>query len=92
MKINVHIQRLVLEGLPVASLQGPEIGATIEKELARLLAQHGLSDELQGGAAVQRMKAGAFQFAGEIQPARLGQSVAAVVHEGIGGRKTEKTR
>ena len=37
MRINVHIERLILDGLPVTSLQGPEVGAAVETELARLL-------------------------------------------------------
>lgn len=58
MNIQVHIERLVLEGLPVTSLQGPLIQQAVEKELARLLTAHGLADELRRGCAMPRMRAG----------------------------------
>ncbi|MGH9429918.1 MAG: hypothetical protein ACRD3T_00080 [Terriglobia bacterium] len=84
MKINVRIERLILDGLPVATLQGPQVARGVEKELARLLAVNGLSDELRGGIAVPSVHAGAVRLGKETQPARLGQSIARAVHEGIG--------
>src|ERR1022692_2949382 len=84
MKMNVHIERLILEGLPVSNWQGPQVRSAIQKELARLLATHGLSDELRGGIAVPRVPAGAMQLGPENQPAKLGHSIAQAVHEGIG--------
>jgi hypothetical protein len=90
MRINLHIERLILEGLPVTSLQGPQLQAAIEKELTRLLAVHGLSDELRRGTAVPRVRAGAIQIGKDNQPARLGKSIARAVHEGIGSSKMEK--
>jgi hypothetical protein len=39
--INLHIDRLVLDGLPVAGQDGPLIGAAVETELARLLERDG---------------------------------------------------
>jgi hypothetical protein len=92
MKINLHIERLILDGLPVTSLQGPQVRAAVEAELARLLAADGLSHELRGGVAVPRVRAGAIQIGKENQPARLGQSIARAVHEGIGNSNTEKAR
>ena len=92
MKINLHIERLVLDGLPVTSMQGPQVRAAVERELARLLAAHGLSHELRGGIAVPRVRAGAIEIGKERQPARLGQSIARAVHEGIGNSSKEKAR
>jgi hypothetical protein len=84
MRIHLHIERLILDGLPVTSLQGPQILAAVEQELGRLLTAHGLLDELRGGIAVPRVRAGAIQLEKENPPARLGQSIARAVHEGIG--------
>lgn len=36
--VNLHIERLVLEGLPVGTHDGPLVQAAIEAELGRLLA------------------------------------------------------
>ena len=37
MNVNVHIERLVLEGLDVSSRDGDAIGAAVQRELARLV-------------------------------------------------------
>ena len=55
MNINVSIERLVLDGLPVSSAQGSLLGAAVETELARLLATGGLKMGLQFGGAWQAM-------------------------------------
>lgn len=49
MNINLHIERLVLDGLPVQAQQGPAIQAALEGELLRLLKERGL-DGLPSGA------------------------------------------
>ena len=92
MRIKLHIERLILDGLPVTSLQGPAIRAAVERELARLVAAHGLSHELQGGVAAPHIRGGAIQIGKENQLARLGQGIARAVHEGIGNSNKEKTR
>jgi hypothetical protein len=87
MKMNVHIERLILNGLPATSAQGPQIGSAIQTELVRLLATEGLKDELRGGIAVPHIRAGVIQLGAENQPAKLGNSIAQAVHEGIGNSK-----
>jgi hypothetical protein len=92
MKITLHIERLILDGLPVTSLQGPQVRAAVEKELARLLGAHGLSHELRGGIALPRVNAGAIQFGKETRAAGLGRGIARAVHEGIGSSNRVKAR
>jgi hypothetical protein len=43
MNIRVHIERLILEGLPAGGLQSGSIGQVVEAELARSLAREGLA-------------------------------------------------
>jgi hypothetical protein len=43
MNINVSIERLILEGLPVSSNQGHAIAAAMKTELTRLLTIEGLA-------------------------------------------------
>jgi hypothetical protein len=90
MKINLHIDRLVLEGLQVNSVQGPQIRAAIQQELIRLLAAHGLSEELREGASVPRIRAGTMQIESESKPAKLGTSIAQAIHEGLGISKEQR--
>ena len=49
MNINIHIERLVLDGLPVAGPDSSIVQVAIETELARALAGQGLS-RLSSGA------------------------------------------
>ena len=37
MNINLHIERLILDGLPITRQQGPHVQAAVEAELTRLL-------------------------------------------------------
>lgn len=84
MKINVHIERVILEGLPVTALQGPQVQRAVEGELARLLTTGGLSDELRGGIAVPHVLAGAMELGPRTRPAELGRGIAGAVYRGIG--------
>ena len=88
MRINVHIERLILDGLPVPTMQGTQLQASIERELARLLAANGLRSELMAGGAVSRLPAGSIQFAQDAPPAMLGNQIAQAVHGRIGSDGT----
>jgi hypothetical protein len=90
--INIHIERLILEGLPVTAAQAPQVAAAIQTELSRLLAAHGLSPELERGAAVPEVHAAAIRFALANAPERLGQSVAHAVCAGLGGARAKEAR
>ena len=52
MRIELHIERLILDGLPLEIRHGPLVRAAVEKELTRLIAAHGLGHEWQSGGAV----------------------------------------
>src|SRR6266851_2946508 len=56
--IRVHIERLVLEGLPVPPGQRPLIQAALEAELANKLAASGPGADMLAGGAVPRLAAG----------------------------------
>jgi hypothetical protein len=92
MKIHLHIDRLILEGLPATSRQGPQIRSAIQEELTRLLEAHGLSEELRGGISVPRIRAGTMQVGAGSQPGKLGTGIARAVHEGLGSSKEQGSR
>jgi hypothetical protein len=83
MKISVHIEHLILEGLPVARHQGVLVQAAVEAELARLLAEGQLDPQLLSGGAVPRLAANTIQLSPAVNPTRLGQQIAQAVHGGI---------
>lgn len=93
MSINLHIERLVLEGVELGPGQERPLRAALEGELARLLGAGGLAPELRGGGAVPRAGAGALGpgAAGE-GPAALGRRIARAVYAGIGANDDTQER
>lgn len=84
MNINVHIERLILDGLPIGYGQRPLVQAAVEAELARLLADDGLSPELLAGGALPSVRTGSIQLANEGTTIQLGRQIAQAVYGGIG--------
>jgi hypothetical protein len=84
MAIRVHIERLVLDGLPIDRRQGVQVQVALERELARLLTMSGLHPELASGRAVPSIQADRINLGLEVSPTRLGQQIARSVYGGIG--------
>jgi hypothetical protein len=84
MKINLHIERLVLEGLEVDRRNAPQIQAAVETELTRLLTDGGLSTTFKAEAALVRVQANAIQLRKGNSTADLGQQIAQSIYGGIG--------
>jgi hypothetical protein len=84
MNINLHIERLVLDGLPVGSDQGVFVKSAVEAELSRLLATDGLNPDFQSGGAVPSVKADGVRMTNDSHPADLGRQIAQSVYGGIG--------
>lgn len=82
MSIHVHIERLILDGLPVRGGEGTAVRAALEAELARLLGEGGLADQSAG--AVPFLPAGAIELTGEAGPSHLGRQIAGAIHAGFG--------
>jgi hypothetical protein len=84
MNINLHIERLVLDGLTLERGQEPLVRAAVEAELARLLTAHGLSSSLMSGGATPHLRAGQISLSGESSAHQLGHQIARAVYRGIG--------
>lgn len=84
MNINVHIERLILDGLPVAHRERPMLQAAVEAELARLLTSEGLAPHLLTGGAIPRLRGGNIQLTSEGDTGQLGRQIAWAVYGGIG--------
>jgi len=87
MNIRLHIDRLILDGLLVNSVQSPQVKAAVEAELTRLLTADGLNNEIRGGGAVPRVPANAFHLSQHDSPTRVGRQIAQSVYGGIGKTK-----
>jgi hypothetical protein len=77
MKVELHIEALVLHGL--AREESARIGEALQRELARLLAEGGLAPGLAKAGDFPHLDGGAFSFspgaAAEATGARIAQSV-----------------
>jgi hypothetical protein len=84
--IVLHIDRIVMDGLPVSQAQLPALRAAMEGELVRLFGTATL-EQLGGSRSVQRLAAPAFSFGPEQRPAQIGRQVARSVHGSLGRRR-----
>lgn len=84
MKINLQIERLILDGIQVAPHDRPLLQAAVEGELGRLMMAGGLSPELAAGAALPAVNGAGMQLSADAGPARLGQQIARAAYGGIG--------
>jgi hypothetical protein len=83
MKINLHIERLIVEGLPADSTIKEQFSVAVQRELAQIF-QGGLHEEFAPGAAFPRVRGGTITLARQTQRNRLGSSIAQAVHHAIG--------
>jgi hypothetical protein len=84
MNINLHIERLTLDGVDIAPGQRHLLQGAVEAELTRLLTTGGLSPDLTRGVAVPRISAGGMQLTAGNNVTQLGQQIAQSVYGGIG--------
>ncbi len=80
-KIDLHIEELVLEGFRAADRH--RIGAAVERELARLLTERGLPPGLAQGADLARLDGGGFEAKPGARPEAVGAQVAGAVYGGL---------
>jgi hypothetical protein len=83
MTIRVHIDRIVLEGLPVRNREGPAVKMAVEQELARLFTEGGLSSGLASGGAFPDVP-GRTMTISDTSPRKIGTEIARSVYGGIG--------
>ena len=83
MNINIQIERLVLEGVPISSSQGRLLQEAVEEELGRLLSIGALPDNLQAGGVMPHVRGGAIQLTPGTNPNQLGQQIARVLYRGM---------
>jgi hypothetical protein len=87
MNINVYIERLILDGLPITHRERPMLQAAVEAELVRLLSLDRLAPYLLTGGAIPRMSGGSIQPSSDGNPDILGQQIAQAVYGEIGGSR-----
>lgn len=83
MNINLHIERLVLDGVNIAPDQRHVLQASVTAELTRLLNHGGLAPSLVEGVALPRITTSGIRLTNN-NPTHIGQQIAQSVYGGIG--------
>ena len=83
MNINLHIERLVLEGVNIAPAQRYLLQSIVTNELTRMLASGGLSPSLVQGTSLSRISGEGIQLT-DNNSTHLGKQIAQSVYGGIG--------
>jgi hypothetical protein len=83
-EIRLHVERLILDGVNVPPGQGHLLQASVEAELARLLAEGGVSPRLAAGGALPQVFAKSIQWTNDSDVVGLGGQIAQSVYGGIG--------
>lgn len=83
MNINLRIERVVLEGLPLSSADGRAVRVAIETELARSLRERDVSAGSLASSAMPAVKVASIRYANAEGPLEVGVQVAAAVHGAI---------
>jgi hypothetical protein len=81
MNIELHIERLVLHG--IAPGERYRVGAAVERELARLIEERGVPDQLTRGGDVARLDGGSFAIEPGMAADALGAAIARAVYGGM---------
>ena len=83
MKINLHIERLVLDGVNIEPGQRHLLQDSVEIELARMLSEGGLSPGFTQSVALPQLSTTVFQLPQAGNPKQVGQGIAQSVYGGI---------
>ena len=83
MKINLHIERLVVDGLNIAPGQSHVLQSVVATELTRMLMEGGISSDLAKGIALPHISVDSIRLTSN-NAEQVGQQIAQSVYGGIG--------
>lgn len=90
MNVNLHIERLVLDGLAFERGHEPLLRAALEAELVRLINEGGDASGLASAAgAVPLVSAPPIETRGDGDPAQLGRQIARSVYDSFGDQRRD---
>lgn len=83
MNIELHIEHLVLDGLPLTPTDGAAIQQAIQTELTRLLTENGLASALEQGGVLTGVRTPDMRLPANSAPDAMGRGIGAAIHEGL---------
>lgn len=84
MKINLHIERLVLHGGPLEPAAQAQLQLALETELVSLLQTEAWPSDYSSGVNLDTLNSTMSQPAEGHTPVQLGQAIAGAVHSSMG--------
>jgi hypothetical protein len=90
MNVRLDIQRLVLEGFEFTAHERDHLRAAAETELARLIAECGVSSDLSRGIAVPALRGTDLALTRDATPSDVGVAIARSVAGGVANGGTTK--
>jgi hypothetical protein len=90
MNINLHIERLILDGLPVRPGENRTLQIALEHELSRLVLASGLPPTFSTAGAVPHVGPGTVRFSERDNAKQLGTKIAQSVHQGLSSPEQAK--
>src|SRR5215472_11220111 len=91
MNLTIHIERLVLDGLPLGAHQASLVRAAIEAELAKLFCEQSHFVTTRGSATLSRLESNAVHFTHNAEPSAIGEQIAQAIHSSISPRTSDRT-
>jgi len=79
--INVHIERLILDGIPVTHGEGADVQVALETELVRLLTEKGLGGT--AGGAISSISGDPIRLTDTSKASNIGNQVAGAIYASI---------
>lgn len=83
MKVRLHVDRLVLDGIAVACADRPRLKAAFEAELERLIGEGGLDGSFDRGLGVPSVRADGFRYERGAGPDEIGRRIAGALYGGL---------
>jgi hypothetical protein len=83
MNVNLHIERLVLEGLPIDSHEGPLVQEAVRIELTRLLVRAQVPARVLSSGATPALNGVSIRAEPQASPSAWGGAIAQSVHGAI---------
>jgi hypothetical protein len=81
--ITLHIEQLILDGLPIGVPEARAVEGSLRRELTRLLAEGGIASELAEGGMSPSLPSQTVGHAAP-QPGALGQQIARATYRSVG--------
>lgn len=83
MSVRLHIEHLVLDGLPLEAADGPAVRTAVEAELTRLLTEEDVGAGLQRGGALASARGADVQLSPTPAPDAIGRQIGGAIHRSL---------